>query len=415
MTLIKTTLLNGIAVVIKMLALLGINKILAIFVGPSGYAALGQFQNASQIIITFATGAINTGVTKYTAEFHQDQQSQYAVWRTAGTIALSLSLLSAIFVVAFNKQLAIWFLKNEDFGSVFIWFAASLVLFVFNTLLLAILNGKKEIERYVIANISGSIFALAFTASMTIWLGLFGALVAMAVYQSLTFFTTSILIWRTKWFRVSYIFGQPNLRVAKNLAKYAGMALTTAICVPVSHLFIRNHLGETLGWEEAGYWEAMWRLSAAYLMLVTTPLAVYYLPRISELQKPTEIKKELAQAYKFILPLTAVSAIAIYLLRYQIIDVLFTSEFNGMEFLFAWQLTGDTLKIFSWLLAYILVAKAYVSLFILSEILSAFSFVIVVKMLTEPLGLEATTVAHTINYGAYSLFLIFALKLKNVL
>ena len=52
MTLIKTSLLNAIAVVIKMLTTLGINKILAVYVGPTGYAALGQFQNAVQMITT---------------------------------------------------------------------------------------------------------------------------------------------------------------------------------------------------------------------------------------------------------------------------------------------------------------------------------------------------------------------------
>ena len=36
MTLIKTSLLNAIAVVIKMLTMLGINKILAVYVGPTG-------------------------------------------------------------------------------------------------------------------------------------------------------------------------------------------------------------------------------------------------------------------------------------------------------------------------------------------------------------------------------------------
>lgn len=86
MTLIKTSLLNGIAVLFKMLTLLGLNKILAIYVGPAGYAVLGQFQNAVQMITTLASGAINTGVTKYTAEYHGEEEKQHTVWRTAGTI-----------------------------------------------------------------------------------------------------------------------------------------------------------------------------------------------------------------------------------------------------------------------------------------------------------------------------------------
>jgi PST family polysaccharide transporter len=106
MTLIKTGLLNSIAVTIKILTLLGINKVLAIYVGPNGYAALGQFQNAIQMITTFASGAINTGVTKYTAEYIDDEIAQRKVWGTAGTLAIAGSLLGALIIVTCNETLA---------------------------------------------------------------------------------------------------------------------------------------------------------------------------------------------------------------------------------------------------------------------------------------------------------------------
>jgi PST family polysaccharide transporter len=401
MTLIKTSLLNGIAVVIKMLTLLGLNKILAIYVGPSGYAALGQFQNAVQMITTLASGAINTGVTKYTAEYREDEAKQHAVWRTAGTISLVGSLLVAIAVIALNKPLAGWFLKDESFGSVFIWFAATLVLFVFNTLLLAILNGKKEIQRYVTANIAGSLFALAVTTVMAIQLGLYGALVALAIYQSLTFFVTLTLTYKASWFKLRYLLGGIDKQSAKNLAKFTAMALTSAACVPLSHILIRNHLGETLGWEAAGYWEAMWRLSAAYLMLVTTTLSVYYLPKLSELQDPADIKKEILQGYKIILPAAAACGLVIYLLRDFIIRVLFTAEFAEMEVLFGWQMVGDTLKIGSWVLAYLMLGKAMVKMFIASEIAFAAGFYGWSYLFTNMIGLEGVTLAHALNYAMY--------------
>jgi PST family polysaccharide transporter len=243
MTLIKTSLLNGIAVVIKMLTLLGLNKILAIYVGPAGYAALGQFQNAIQMITILASGAVNTGVTKYTAEYYGDEAKQHAVWRTAGTISLIGSVIVAAGVMIFNKSLAGWFFKDESLGSVFIWFASTLVFFVFNTLLLAILNGKKDIHRYVTANIAGSLFALAVTSTMAIQLGLYGALVALAIYQSLTLFVTLTLTYKATWFRISYLVGGIDKEAARNLAKYTIMALTSAACVPLSHILIRDYLG----------------------------------------------------------------------------------------------------------------------------------------------------------------------------
>lgn len=416
MTLVKTSLLNGIAVVIKMLTLLGLNKILAIYVGPSGYAALGQFQNAVQMITTLASGAINTGVTKYTAEYHEDEAKQHAVWRTAGTISLVGSVLVAIAVIVFSKPLAGWFLKDESLGSVFIWFATTLVFFVLNTLLLAILNGKKEIHRYVTANIAGSLFALVVTTAMTVQLGLYGALVALAIYQSLTFFITLTLTYKASWFKVSYLLGGIDSQSAKNLAKFTAMALTSAACVPLSHILIRNHLGETLGWESAGYWEAMWRLSAAYLMLVTTTLSVYYLPKLSELQEPADIKKEIVQGYRIILPVATICGVLIYLLRDFIIRVLFTAEFAEMEVLFAWQMVGDTLKIGSWILAYLMLGKAMVKMFIFSEIGFSALFYGLTHFFTGTLGLEGVSVAHAVNYFLYwvvmAIFVFRPLKIE---
>ncbi|PPI86010.1 O-antigen translocase [Marinobacter maroccanus] len=401
MTLIKTSLLNGIAVIIKMLTLLGLNKILAIYVGPAGYAALGQFQNAVQMITTFASGALNTGVTKYTAEYHEDEARQHTVWRTAGTIALIGSLTTSLLVTIFNRQLAASFLKDDSLGSVFIWFALTLVLFVFNTLLLAILNGKKEIQRYVIANIAGSLFSLAVTSIMAIQLGLYGALVALAIYQSLTFFVTLLLTYKAPWFKFRYLFGRVDRPTAKNLAKYTAMALTSAATVPVSHILIRNHLGQTLGWDAAGYWEAMWRLSTAYLMLVTTTLSVYYLPKLAELKNKKDIRREILQGYKVILPLASAVALIIYLLRDFIIHVLFTPDFLEMESLFAWQMLGDTLKIGGWILAYVMLSKAMITLFITSEITFAALFYGLTVIFTDQIGLEGVALAHAVNYLVY--------------
>lgn len=406
MTLLKTSLLNAIAVAVKMLTLLGLNKILAVYVGPTGYAALGQFQNAVQMITTFGSSAINTGVTKYTAEYFEDETQQRKVWQTAGTIALIGSVVTGALVALFNQPLAAWFLKNTQYGSIFIWFGVTLVFFVFHTLLLAILNGKKEIPRYVMANIASSVFLLAISAAMIGKWGLYGALLALAINQSLAFIVTFALCQRTRWFKLKYLVGRIDKQSALNLSKYTAMALTSAAVVPISHIFVRTHLIETLGQDATGYWEAMWRLSAAYLMFVTTTLSVYYLPRLSELKDPKDIKKEIIQGYKIILPVAALCGVSVYLLRDFIIDFLFTQEFAPMRDLFAWQMLGDTLKIGSWILAYLMLGQAMTKIFIITEILFGFSFFAWTWVLSDYFGLQAAVVAHAVNYALYWMLMI---------
>ncbi len=386
---------------VKTLTMLGLNKILAMYVGPAGYAAFGQFQNVVQMISTLATAAINTGVTKYTAEYQDNEVEQRKVWRTAGTFALTASLFLSVLVFIFRERLAQALLDDAQMSPVFVWFSTTLVLFVFNTLLLAILNGKKEIVRYVMANIAGSVFALTITTFMVVNWGLLGALIALVVYQSFAFFVTFYLCTKTHWFRWRELVGRIDLTVSKNLLKFMVMALTTAATGPLSQILIRGHLGETISWEAAGYWEAMWRLSGGYLMLVTTTLSVYYLPRLSEIKNSVEMKNEILSGLKLIMPFVFLCASLIYYARNDLIILLFSESFSPMEVMFFWQLIGDIIKIASWLFAYIMISKSMTSFYVSTEILFSIGFYILVIALTKEHGLEGAAIAYAINYTIY--------------
>ena len=92
---------------------------------------------------------------------------------------------------------------------------------------------------------------------------------------------------------------------------------------------IRNHLIHTFSMQEAGLWQSVWMISSTYLTVLTTAFSTYYLPKLSELQKKEELRKEILSGYKIILPFVFVSALFIYLLRDYIIYILFTPEFIG--------------------------------------------------------------------------------------
>lgn len=407
MNLIKTSLLNSVAVLVKILALLGINKVLAVYVGPAGYASLGQFQNAVTIITTFASGALNTGVTKYTAEYVDDESKQIEVWKTAGTLAVGVSLVFSVLVAVFSSHLAYFFLNDAAYSSVFLCFAVALSFFVLNALLLAVLVGKKEVPRYVMANIVGSLLSIAFVFYFVMLWGLYGALIALASYQSIAFFITLIICWNLKWFKVSNFYGTVNRLAARNLGKFALMAVVSAACVPFSQILVRQYIVGDLGSESAGYWEAIWRLSSAYLMLVTTVLSVYYLPKLSELKQYGEIRAEIINGAKIIVPVTVLGAISIYILRSFIVEVLFSKEFVPIEDIMGWQLIGDVLKITSWLVAYVFISKARFKVFIFIEVFFSITFVLLSIYFISKYGLVGGAYAHVLNYIACLLFVVY--------
>jgi PST family polysaccharide transporter len=401
MALLRTSVWNGLAVSVRMASALVVNKILAVLVGPGGYALIGQFQNGVTVVIAFATGALGTGVTKYTAEYGDDREAQIRLWRTAGSITLAASCASASAVVIGSVPLARWLLGDAGYYAVFLWLAAALVLIGFNALLLSILQGRKELRRFVVAGIAGSLIGLAVTVGLSLSFGLYGALIALTVNQALTFFVTLQQSMSADWFSWRNLLGPIDRAIAIKLGRYVLMAAATALSGPLSLIAVRQHLAAAFGMNYAGYWDAMWRISTLYLTFVTTTLSLYYLPRLSELRDLRDVHGEIVRSFRLVVPAVAVMSLAVFLSRDLIIRILFTESFLPMRDLFGWQMAGDVVKIASWMLAFVMLGRAMTGLFIVTEIAFAALFWGATVALTPTLGFKGVAVAHLATYTAY--------------
>lgn len=413
-TLVRTSLLNAIAVFIRVACALTLNKILAVFVGPAGYALIGQLQSVVSIFASLAGGVIGTGVTKGTAEHFDDEIRQRAIWRTAIRLATVSSILVGVLLLALKDPLAIWLFQRHDLADVFVWLVIALPGMGINAVLLAILNGKKEVNAFVLANIAGSLLGLLVIGGLSAAFGVRGALIAVAVNPAVSIIASAMLFVRMSWFKRQYFSGGVDRESLRSLANFAIMTLTTALCVPISHMLIRNNLGETLGWEAAGHWQAMWKVSETYLMLITMPLSVYYLPRIAEIRQGNQMKVEIAVVSKFALPIAAIAAAAIYLLRDTLVGWLFTPEFSPMSDLFGWQLGGDVVKIASFVLGYILIGRAMTKAFIVTEIVFSLTFVLLCWYFAGQFGLRGAAIAHFVNYTIYGLVMFVLVRREIV-
>ena len=409
MTLIKTSILTGISTVIKLVSAFVINKVIAIYIGPSGLAIVGQLQSFTSIITTFSNGAISSGIVKYTAEY-QDIEEKKKIFSSSIVISLICSLIISIFLFGFSDYLSELILKDIQYSSVFIIFGATIFLFALNMVLISILNGQKEIKKYVLVNIAGSIFSLVFTSILIMQLNLMGALYAMVLNQSVMFFVTLAFVIKSSWFKLEYFKQGLDKESLSKLSKYSLMAITSALTVPVSHLIIREYIGENLGWDSAGYWQGIWYISTMYLMLVTTTLGVYYLPRLSEIQDNKELRKEIFSGYKIIMPIVILASLIIFLLKEYVILIAFSKDFMPMMELFAWQLIGDVIKIASWLLAYLMLAKAMTKVFIYTEVLFSALFVGLSILFVDKFGLVGITYAYALNYLLYLFMMIFIFR-----
>jgi PST family polysaccharide transporter len=412
MTLFKVGGLNAVSVLVKLFVLLGLNKFIAIYIGPAGYAVIGQYQNLIQIVSNISGSCINNGVTKFTAEYSNDELRMAGMLRTA-----LLIILVATFVSANTLFFARHYISNLVFGSklnswCFGVLAITTLSFGLNSLMSAFFVGRKNIFAFTSTSIVSSIVGAAVTAWLITIRGLDGALLGVAVHPTISFFIVYLVSIKNRWIDPRMFFGKPVAWAAFGLFKFIGMAAISSICSPLAQIFIRDNIVRQFGTQSASMWEAMSRLSAAYLLIVTSSLSVYYLPRFSEIQDGKKIKDEIWVGYKTIIPIASLFGFIVFVLRDQIVKIVFSVEFFPMRDLFLPQICGDLIKIASWLISYVMLGRGMAKLFIVTEILFSIIIVLLSDFLSKSLGLIGVIYAYVIAYIFYLIAMYFFVLLQ---
>lgn len=407
---VKVFSLTSVSTLVKMLTGFVSVKVVASIIGPAGVALVGQLNNFATIAMSLSSGGINNGITKYISEFKNDEGKVRTYLSTALRITVICSLCVGVAMIVLNRLLSRLILQTEEYWYVFLIFGFTILLYALNLMLLSVVNGFKEFKKYVKINIANSIVGLCFTLVFVLTLGLPGALVSAVTYQSVMLFITMWMVRKSSWAAWSNFKERLNRLASKQYFKYTLMTLTTAATLPISQLLLRSYVISEISPIEAGWWEAMNRLSNMYLMVITTSFTVYYMPRLSELSDKFELRREIFKAYKLIVPILIVGFALIYLFRHLIIRILFSPEFLPMENLFIWQLIGDFFKICSWLLAFIMVAKAMSKAYIATEIIFALLYIAFGFVFIRMNGVVGITQAYLLNFVMYMICMIILFR-----
>lgn len=394
---------------ISMITGLVINKVVAITIGPSGIAFVGQFGSFKTLATNMASGSFGSGVTKYVADSDYSTQRVIA---TSNIFSLCISVALGLIIIVFSQQLSTFLLKNAEYYFVFIIFGLLLPLFSLNNLLHATVNGFRNFKALAYLKITNNIIGLILSASLVLSLQLTGALLAQAINTSIVFIISLIILYY--YFSLSQFLSFDLKKFDKSLLKkllaFTLMALTSAQLKPFVRLYIRSYIIENGSEFDAGIWQAMVSLSGHYLAVITTALSVYYLPKLSSLKITRELRNEIFFGYKVIIPIFLLMAIIVYFSRNWIIVILYSKEFLVMSPLFFPQLVGDFFMIFSFLIAYMLMAKAMIKLFMISQIVFAITRITFSIFLFNQIGIVGVIWANAINYFLYSIFLLVAFR-----
>jgi PST family polysaccharide transporter len=405
MSIVKTSALTASSTFIKLATAFAINKAFAIVAGPAGLAMIGQVQNVGMIIQGLSSGMLGTAVVKYTAEWRSDEKKLKHLLGVGISWGLTWTIAVASVTCLSSSWLAQSLLNDANYWWIFTLLAFTAPLSLLNSLFLSFLNGIEAIKQLTVINIAQSIVGLLVSLALPLWFGLPGALASLGISSIVV-----LLIITRRILRSPYLgFYLPNwsrdAEILRLLPKYAATAVVSVLCTPLCHLWVRELLVQRLSLTEAGYWQCLGRFSGAYMVFFTTLLSVYYLPRFTR-SNLSEVARELPGALMILLAASIVPFASIWLFRAQLVATLFAPDYVPATEFIHWQLIGDLLKLSSWLLATILLARGATGWYMLSEVAACMvyagsAWLLVGSSFTQ--GFEGAVKAHAIFYSAYLL------------
>nr|WP_314426788.1 lipid III flippase WzxE [uncultured Erwinia sp.] len=368
MSLARASVWTAASTLIKIAAGLLVVKMLAVSYGPSGVGQAGNFRQLITVLGVMAGAGIFNGVTKLVAQHQQQPTELRAVTGTASAMVLGFSLLLAVGFLLFAAPISQALFDDVKYQQVIRIVAFLQLGIAWANLALAIVKGFRDAAGNALALIVGSVIGVA-AWFVCYWLGGYsGALVGLAMVPALVAIPALAVLARRDRLPMRYLLPVWQPQYARQLGKFTVMALITAVTLPVAWVMMRNLLQAHAGWEQVGLWQGVTSISDAYLQFITASFSVWLLPTLARLDNKADISREIMRALRFVLPAVMVASFCVWLLRDFAIWLLFSSQFTGMRDLFVWQLTGDVLKVGCYVFGYLVIAKASLRFYILTEV-----------------------------------------------
>lgn len=370
-------------------------------------ALIGNMRSFLKSMQSIGSLGIYNGVVKYISDFKNDAVKLSKTLSTAYYLGFLSTVLISL-LTYYNAELINNFLFSDQYDFIYVIkiMALALPFYSLNLFSFSIMNGFAKYSFLMIINIIGQIMGLSVTLLLIWQNNIDGALISVVISPSLMFLITLVGILNRKNFTSMIKVTSIDVAWLKKFSPYALMAVVSGIAFPFVIIAIRNHIISVEGLKEAGFWEAMNRISSYYLMFVNSIMALYFLPRFAEIENKQEFRDEIFDFYKTIIPVFALGLLVIYLLRPLIVTLLLTDEFIPVEDLFGWQILGDFVKVLSVVIAYQFIAKKMFWHFIITEMFLLLMTYFTSIYLIDIYGVKGANMAHFVSYVLYYIVIL---------
>lgn len=437
----KIASLTAVSHLTKLLVTLFIIKQIAVTQGPAGLGLLGNFMSLVSIASSLAGGGVVAGVIKYLAEYSGSPQRQQSFIASSLLYTLSFALMTLCLGLLCINWITGYVFPNQDYRGYIYFFLVAQGLVALCNYSFGVANGLGKNSVYAGFLIGGNLVAVVVAFFAIQLYGLSGAVVAVMAPAVFPIIPAFVYVFRHRlissfcktlcsdsFFVVAHATHVPHPELERDLPntqeilrklgmtckrlpffhdsrllfKFSIMLFASAVCFPVVEIIIRNQIVLILGMQSAGYWQAITKLSTAYLSFVSIFLTFYFLPLVSSIIEKKRIVLEVNHMMLFLGSCFTALIIVFFFFRNFVIHCVFSDEFLPISDLMLLQMVGDFFRVLGWVIGFVMVAKAATKLYLLGELFQGGIFLLFSHFaLLTTASLQGVILAYVITCFLY--------------
>lgn len=377
-------------------------KLISVATGPAMFGRLSQLLIATALVGMFSGGGIGAAITR-TLAAEKTGEGRDAWLRVALRIYVAATLVLAVLLGVYARELAIWVLGDPEYQSIFVILAISQALVGISNILQAVAAARGSYKFIFQVNILGAVFGIGLIVALVSGFGYAGAAIGIVAAPAMTGLF-ALAMGRgeggmpARLLKDSMKGWMASRKAATHLLSYSLITLAGAGSLSLAQMATRDFVGAALGWQQVGYWQAVSRISDAYMQFISLFLMSYGLPRLAKHGSLAQARGDLFQLSTFLIASLVLGGAVLWLCRERIIALLYSAQFVEASYYILPQLLGDVFRTVAVCFSVSFMALRGPRISICYEAAQGFVLYLTTFLLIRPAGIMAPLYAHCTTY-----------------
>jgi len=365
----SSALIGGASVITLMVGIIR-TKAMALLLGPAGFGLMGVYSSIADLARSVAEMGVNSSGVRQVA----DAAASGDIRRIARTVAVLrrvavvLGALGAAALALFAKPVAEFTFGNDEHAGAIVLLSLAVLFRVVAEAQGALVQGMRRIADLARMNVIGAVFGVLVGVPVVyVWgeAGVAPSLVAVAAMSIAT----------SWWYSRKIDVGKRAVTLSdvgpevRSLLRLGFAFMASAILMMGAAYAIRIIVLRHVGLDGAGLYQAAWTVGGLYVAFVLQAMGADFYPRlVGAVRNHSECNRLVNEQALVSLLLAGPGVLATLTFAPIVVQLLYSAEFTAGVELLRWICLGMALRVITWPMGYIIVARGETWLFLFTEV-----------------------------------------------